>query len=117
MPRPNAAWRFSLRSIITLSASGNIAGSRLAAGNDSSTMLPGLIGQPLTVVSFTTSRAILPREKARRKFSIARRFRQMPQRRSDRTPGGVDAGDQQQPQRALHMGIGQRLTVLVAGVH
>jgi hypothetical protein len=62
MPRPKAAWRFSLRSITTLSASGNIAGSRLAAGNDSSTMLPGLTGQPLIVVSFITSRAIVTGE-------------------------------------------------------
>src|SRR5712691_7991199 len=32
MPRPNAECRFSLRSMITLSASGNTAGSRFAAG-------------------------------------------------------------------------------------
>jgi hypothetical protein len=51
-----------LRSITTLSASGNTAGSRLAAGNDSSTMLPGLTGQPLTTVSFITSRAIVTGE-------------------------------------------------------
>src|SRR5262249_22726098 len=59
MPRPNAACRFSLRSIITLSASGNISGSRLAAGNDKSTISPGLNVQPLICVSFTTSRAIV----------------------------------------------------------
>src|SRR5262249_58124141 len=58
MPSPNAAWRFSLRSITTLSASGNIAGSRLAAGDDKSTLLPGLIGQPQIVVSFITSRPL-----------------------------------------------------------
>jgi hypothetical protein len=34
----------------------------LAAGNDSSTMLPGFIGQPLTTVSFITSRAIVTGE-------------------------------------------------------
>ena len=37
----------------------NISGSRLAAGNDSNTISPGLNGQPLIWVSFTTSRAIV----------------------------------------------------------
>ena len=41
----------------------------------------------------------------------------MPQRGADRAPGGVDAGDQEQPQRAQHMDVGQRLAVLVPGVH
>jgi hypothetical protein len=59
MPRPKAAWRFYLRSMITLSASGNISGSRLAAGNDSITICPGLNGQPLTSVSAITSRAMV----------------------------------------------------------
>jgi hypothetical protein len=34
----------------------------LAAGKDNSTMLPGLTGQPLMVVSFITSRAIVTGE-------------------------------------------------------
>src|SRR3954447_24775613 len=62
IPRPKAAWRFSRRSITTLSASGNIFGSRLAAGKDSSTMLPALTGQPEIVVSLTTWRAIVTGE-------------------------------------------------------
>src|SRR3974390_2219598 len=71
MPRPNAAWRFSFRARVTLAASGNTAGSRFAAGNDSSTMLPVLTGQPETVVSLTTSRAIVTGEYARKSSSIA----------------------------------------------
>jgi hypothetical protein len=41
----------------------------------------------------------------------------MPERGADRAPGGVDAGDQEQLQRAQHMDVGQRLPVFVAGVH
>jgi hypothetical protein len=40
-------------------ASGNIAGSRLAAGNESRTMCPVLKVQPAICVSLTTSRAMV----------------------------------------------------------
>ena len=50
-------------------------------------------------------------------LAIRWRFRQMPQRRADRAPSGVDAGDQQQPQRTHHMHVGERLPVLVSGIH
>ena len=50
-------------------------------------------------------------------FAIGRCFRQVPERGADRAPGGVDTGDQKQPQRAQHVAVGQRLAVLVLGVH
>jgi hypothetical protein len=59
MPRPKAAWRFSLRSITTLAASGNTAGSRLAAGNGSMTISPSRKVQPPTVCSLATTRAMV----------------------------------------------------------
>ncbi len=59
MPRPNAAWRFSARSSTTRSASGNTEGSRLAAGNGSSTQSLAFIGQPWNSWSSATRRAIV----------------------------------------------------------
>jgi hypothetical protein len=50
------------RSMTTRSASGNIAGSRLAAGKDSSTISPQLKVVPSICVSLTISRAIVTGE-------------------------------------------------------
>ena len=44
---------------------------REAAGKESRTMLPALIGQPPISVSFATSRAIVTGENARRNSLIA----------------------------------------------
>jgi hypothetical protein len=41
----------------------------------------------------------------------------MPQRGADGAPGGVDAGDQQQPERAQHMLIRQWLAIPVTRIH
>ena len=72
MPRPKAAWRFTLRSMITLSASSKTSGSRLAAGKDSRIQSSFFIGQPLKSKSSLTSRAMLTGAKARRNSSMAR---------------------------------------------
>ena len=71
MPRPNALCRFSMRSRCTSSASGNIAGSRLAAGNGRSIQSPSFIGQPLKSKSLATRRAIVTGAYARRNSSTA----------------------------------------------
>ena len=59
MPSPNAAWRFSSRSMTTSSARSNSSGSRLAAGNGSSTHSSTFIGQPWKSWSLATMRAIV----------------------------------------------------------
>ena len=41
----------------------------------------------------------------------------MPQRGAERAPGGIDAGDQQQPQRTQHVLVRQRISILVPRVH
>ena len=59
MPAPNAKWRLWARSIWNSSGSSKTAGSRLPAGNVSSTLSPACIGQPANSTSATTSRAIV----------------------------------------------------------
>src|SRR3990170_1667777 len=62
MPAPNAMCGFSARSIITLSASGDLSGSRLAAGNDIRTLSPADILHPAYSTSSATTLAIVTGE-------------------------------------------------------
>ena len=71
MPRPNAACRFTCRSMTTSPARSNCAGSRLAAGNDSRIQSSAFMSTPRQVTSPVTSRAIVTGAYARRNSSIA----------------------------------------------
>src|SRR3972149_3756555 len=62
MPTPNAMCGFSARSMITLSASGNFSGSRLAAGDDIRALSPAAIFRPLYSRSSVTTRALVTGE-------------------------------------------------------
>ena len=118
MPRPNAEWRFSTRSSTTLSASGNISGSRLAAGNGRSSQSPSFIGQPSKSKSLDDEaghrdrrvrteellhRGVHERGLGREALAVFGVLGEVPERRADRRPRGVDAGDHEQDHRAAHV--------------
>ena len=71
MPRPNAAWRFSSRSMSTTFAFSNWASSRLAAGNGRSTQSSSFICTPWNSTSSLTRRAMVTGAYARRNSSTA----------------------------------------------
>src|SRR3954469_5913141 len=125
MPRPNAAWRFSWRSTMNVSASSNCRGSRFAAGNGSRIQSSFFIGQPWNSLSFATKRAMVTGAYARRNSSSANvmtsgssssrwwssgcwaeprvapgGWGEVPQRGADGRPGRVDPGDEQEDDHA-----------------
>ncbi len=103
-----------------------MCGSRLAAGNGSSTQSSFFIGQPWKSTSLATMRAIVTGAYARRNSSSANVITsgsssetlavlgvlgEVPERRTDRRPRGVDAGDEQQDDRTAHV-LGSELVAL-----
>ena len=59
MPSPNVAWRLTVRSMTASSGCSKTSGSRLAAGNGSSTRSPGQRRRPPTSTSSVTMRAMV----------------------------------------------------------
>ena len=126
MPSPKAACRFSLRSITTRSASGNTRGIAVRGGEREQHHLARLHRaavdrRVLDHLARHRDRRIGAQELLDRgrdqlrlvdeAAPVFRVLREVPEARADRAPGGVDARDQDQPQRAEQMIFADRLPV------